>query len=97
MKHRSWKEVSIKGDGLSSEERGNTVMGMSMSATNVWPLPSVKGTFISVEDRWFRTYVNDALGAVNNCYIAQLRNDSNVGLLRGRKERYRTYEEIEEG
>lgn len=45
------EEVTVERDGLCSGERRDAVMGMSRSVTNMWTLPSVKKTSISVEWR----------------------------------------------
>lgn len=58
-----WDEVTEQDDEPSSEEEIDTMMGISRSATNVWTLLSTKRTFISVEEKWFWTYVTDALEA----------------------------------
>lgn len=53
-------------------------MGMERVATKVWTAPLLKKTFITVDERWFGTYVTDKLGAVSDCYIAQVLDDGEV-------------------
>lgn len=95
MKRWSWDGITVEKDGLSSAERRDAVMGVSGSVTDVWTLPSVKTTFVSVKERGFRTYVKDALVSVSDCYAGQLMDHDHVNLLRERTERYETYEQLE--
>lgn len=33
----------------------------------IWSLPLVRKTFLTVDERWFRTYFTDALGSMSDC------------------------------
>lgn len=61
LKHCSWKQVTVKDDGLGCEETGEAVMGRSSTANNVCTLPSVREIFMTVEERWFWTCTTDAV------------------------------------
>lgn len=95
VKHWSWDEVTVEEDGQSSEERRGSVMSMSRTATRVWTLPSVGKTFISVDERWFRTYVTDAVGSVTDCYIAEVLNDGQIDILGAPTKKYEADEDVE--
>lgn len=66
-------------DGLDSEKRMDEMIRMVKSACSVCTLRYVKRTFISIEGKRFRVYMNDALGSVNSCYTGNVltngRND----------------------
>lgn len=63
-------------------------MGVSRLAACLWTAPSMRRTFILDEERWFSTYVIDALGALNDCYIGDVLNEGYVDLKRELTERY---------
>lgn len=81
MNHGTWDEVAVHGDVLSSISSRDSVMWMSKTETRLWTLPSVKMTFIFVKEGWFRTYLTDALGYVNDCYVESLMNNRYVSEL----------------
>lgn len=64
-------------------------------ATNVWKLPSVKRTFILVEERRSRRYMTDKLGTVNDSYIKKVLDDGHAHLLGESTEQWETHEELE--
>lgn len=47
-------------------------MGISRTLARLWTPQFVAKTFISVAEKRFCTYVTDALGFLNNCYIRQV-------------------------
>lgn len=55
----------------------------------------MKRTSISIEYMWFRTYVTDALGHMNDCYVRYAPDDALIGLLTAPTWRYECYEEVE--
>lgn len=67
------------------------MMVTERSATNVSAHPSVKKTLFSVKQRSFRTYVVDALGAVENCYIGQVIKYGHVDHMGKTIDRLETY------
>lgn len=42
---------------------------MGMSKSEIYTLSSVGKAFRSVDQRWFRTYVTDKPGSVEDCYV----------------------------
>lgn len=60
------------------------------SETNVRSLPSLKKTIMAVEERWFRTNMEEALGFVIDCYVEQFLNDGHADLLEESAEKYET-------
>ena len=52
-------------------------------------------TFISVDERWFRTYVTDAVGSVTDCYIAEVLNDGRIDNLGAPTKKYEADEDVE--
>lgn len=46
----------------------DALLGMLIMFTKIYILPSVRKTFILVEEKLFQTYVMDALGFLNDCY-----------------------------
>lgn len=95
MKHLTWDEVSVEEDRLSGWGRKHIVIGISRSATSKCTLSVVKRTIISVEERWFWTYVTDAHGSENDCCIGKILGDNHIDLLDEPAERYETNEELE--
>lgn len=69
MEHRSWDEVTVGENVLSSGKRKGAMIIISTSATILYTLQFANETFISVEKKLFRMYVTDAIGARNDCYI----------------------------
>lgn len=59
------RRVIIQEDGQSSQERGKVMVETLCRATKELARPLVTKTFISVNDRWSRTYVTEALGAAS--------------------------------
>lgn len=52
----------------SIESRDMVVFAMSMEATVLLKSPSHGTYFISVKSTWFRTYIAEAIGDVDDCY-----------------------------
>lgn len=73
---------------MSSSSRVDTEK-MLRTATKVWALLLVKMTFISVEEKYFRKYVTDAVVSVHDCYAGLILNDGHVCLLGAPTELYR--------
>lgn len=69
-------------------------MGMKITTANVWTLTSVRKAFISVEERWFQTYVSDEIGAVNDCYAGPVLDHGHVELLGELTESCNAYGEV---
>lgn len=44
-------------------------------------LPSVKKKIISVDEKWLRKYMTDALGSVHDSYVGPFLNYGHVSLL----------------
>lgn len=65
---------------------------MLRTANNVCTLLLVRKTFIKVGERWFRTYVTNALGLSNNCYAGHNLDKLQIKL---RGEPTETYEACE--
>lgn len=61
--------------------------------TNVQTITSVRKTFISVAERWLRTYITDALQYVSDCYIREVLDDGQIELRGVLIERYEACEE----
>lgn len=53
LKPCSSEESTVEEGSLGLDERKKYVLEISRKATNVWTLPSVRKTFISVNKRWF--------------------------------------------
>lgn len=72
------KEVILEEIRLGSGERRNPIFGTLKTTTNVRKIPSVRTNLISVAKRWFRTYVMDAFGSVNNSYSGKVLEDGHI-------------------
>lgn len=88
LKHWSRNEITVEEDGLSIGEIMDAVMEISRSSINALSLPFVKRTFLSVEERFFRTFVTEPLGSVNDCYEGQVIGDGHSDLLGAPTDRY---------
>lgn len=95
VKHSFWDAVTIREDWLSCGKRSDIVMWISWSVTNVWTLSPMKITFIPVEECWYRTYMIDTLGPVDDRYVGYVLDDGHIDLLEKRVERYKAYGEGE--
>lgn len=69
-------------------------MAMIRTAANVCTVLSVRRKIIPVKDRWFRTYVADANGFVDDSYAAQVLDDGHMDLLAVSREAYESCEDI---
>lgn len=47
-------------------------------ALKVWAISLENKSVITIDEEWFRTYVTDELGAVNDCYVAQVLDDGEI-------------------
>lgn len=45
------------------------MMGMFSTFIKLWTLPMLINTFISVDEKFFQSFVPDALASVRDCYI----------------------------
>lgn len=91
VKHCFCDEIGVEGDGLSSSPRRAAVKEMSMTATKVFTLPSMKNRFHLVNQDWFPKYVTNAPSSVHDCYIWRLLEDRLVILLGVPKHSYKCY------
>lgn len=91
----SSEEVSVEKDELGNEECREALIKMSRTVTNVWTLTSVRKTSISVNGRWFRTYLTDALGPVTKSYVEQVLDEGHIQLQRISTEKYEICKEME--
>lgn len=64
-------------------------------SANVWILPSVTKTFISVVEMWLRTYLTDAVGSAVDYYARLDFDKGHIELLETRTERYGVSEKVE--
>lgn len=56
---------TVERDQLGGEKKKEAMMGMLRMVKNVCTLPSVRKTFIPVDEECFLTYARDAHGSVN--------------------------------
>lgn len=89
------ERVHRKADLLSSAERKEAVTGTLRTVTNVWTPPLVRKTFISLNEKLYRTYVTDALGSAKNCFVESILDDVNNGLQGVPTERHENCKEVE--
>lgn len=68
---------------------------MFRTTTNAWKLSSVRKTYISVDERWLRTYVTDEPGSANDCYAEHVWDYGHVELPGVPTEKYKVFEEME--
>lgn len=68
---------------------------LSCTATSVCTPPSVRNTFISVDERWFRTYMTEALGSVEGCYVGQVLDNGEIKLLKSTERKHENREEVD--
>lgn len=54
---------------------------MLRAVTTVRTLPFVRRMFISLDKRWFWTFITYALGSVHNYYDGKVLEDVNIDLL----------------
>lgn len=72
-------------------------MRISTKTNNVRTLPSVKKTFIAISERWFPTYMRDALGYVIDCYVGQVLDTGHIKLPGVLTEKHEVFESLENG
>lgn len=96
MKRWSLKKVKGGEVGLGSGKKEKAVMIMSKMETNVLLLPSESKKYISVDERWFWTYVPNTLGLMNDRYVSEVLDDANIELLGVPKKGYEDCEEVEQ-
>lgn len=69
-------------------------MRISRTGTNEHLLLTLRKTFILVDERWFRTYLTDAFGSVNDCYMGQVLDDVYNERLGVPTKTYEVFEEL---
>lgn len=80
---------------LGGGQRRKVVTGVLRIATSVCRVPSVKKTFMSVNEKGFRTYVMDLFGYVNECEVGKFIEDVCNELLGVSTQRHDVYVEAE--
>lgn len=91
----SWEVVTVQGDRLGTEKSRDVVMSMLGMPTDVLILLFVWLMLISVDERWFRMHVIDALRSVTDRYVGQTLDEAYIELLGVPNERYGACEVVE--
>lgn len=71
------------------------MVGISRTDSNVRTLPSMRKTFISIDERRCQTYVTDAHGTLNDCLVERALGDGQIELLIVPTKAYEDFEEVE--
>lgn len=87
--------VTVEKDELNTKGKKDARMGMMKTATYKRKLPSGM-TLKSVDERWFRAYVTEAIKSVNGCYFGHGSDEDHIALLGVPTERYEDCEEVEQ-
>lgn len=93
----SLAEDKVEEDQMRTGEMRETVLGMSRTETLVCKLPSLRRAFISVDERCSQTYLTDAFGSENVCYVGQAVDEDRPELLGAPTERFVPCKKIDYG
>lgn len=89
-----WNHVTKKVNRLDILVEGEVIKKMLRTASTLWTLLSVRTTLMSVDERWFQTYLANALGSMDNCYVDQIIVHGHIWLLVGKTEKNGVYEKV---
>lgn len=97
MKHWAWREITVEEYGLGAEGREEDILGRLRTAASLRKLPSVRKMFILIDERWFRTYMTDALESVKDCFVEKVLDGGLIELLGVRTETYADFKDVDYG